>query len=143
MSRPTVVIDTNVLVSALRSSAGASHRLIQLVDEGELEIGLTAPLVLEYEAVCKRMVGPIPLTAEEIDQVIDYLCQIGKRCAVHFRVRPSLGDPDDEMVLEAAIAAGAEWIVTYNIRDLLAGAERYGVEIVTPAEALRRMGVVP
>jgi hypothetical protein len=57
MSTPTLVLDTNVVVSALRSSAGASHRLIQLVDQGLFEVGLTAPLVLEYEAVCKRLFG--------------------------------------------------------------------------------------
>ncbi len=104
-------------------------------------MGLTAPLVLEYEAVCKRLVGTIPLTAEEIDRVIAYLCQVGKRCAVHFRVRPSVSDLDDEMVLEAAIAASGEWIVTHNVRDLASGAARYGIEVLTPAEALRRLGV--
>jgi predicted nucleic acid-binding protein len=83
------------------------------------------------------------LTADDIDQVIDYLCQIGKRCVIHFRVRPSVGDPDDELVLEAAVAAGAVWIVTHNVRDLANGAARYGVEVITPAEALRRLGVVP
>src|SRR5258708_6683122 len=98
MSAPTLVIDTNVVVSALRSSAGASHRLMELVDQGLFQVGLTAPLVLEYEAVCKRLIASTSLTEHDIDRVIDYLCQIGKRCVVHFRVRPSVGDPDDEMV---------------------------------------------
>jgi predicted nucleic acid-binding protein len=57
MGIPTLVLDTNVVVSALRSSTGASHRLIQLVDQGLFEVGLTAPLVLEYEAVCKRLIA--------------------------------------------------------------------------------------
>jgi len=104
------------------------------------EVGLTAALVFEYEAVCKRLIGSVSLTAHDIDQVIDYLCQVGKRCVVHFRVRPSVGDPDDEMVLEAAVASGGHWIVTHNVRDLADGAARYGVEVLSPAEALRRLG---
>ena len=75
--------------------------------------------------------------------MIDYLCQVGKRCVVHFRVRPSVADPDDELVLEAAVATGSEWIVTHNIRDMAAGAARYGIEVITPGEALRRLGVDP
>jgi predicted nucleic acid-binding protein len=58
-----------------------------------------------------------------------------------FRVRPSVADPDDELVLEAAIATGSEWIVTHNIRDMAAGAVRHGIEVITPGEALRRLGV--
>ena len=116
--------------------------MIQLVDQGLFEVALTAPLVLEYEAVCKRLIASTSLTAQDIDRVIDYLCQIGKRCAVHFRVRPSVGDPDDDMVLEAAVASGGGWIVTHNVRDLAGGAARYGVEVLTPAEALRRLGVM-
>jgi predicted nucleic acid-binding protein len=113
-----------------------------LVDRGLFEIGLTAPLVLEYEAVCKRLIASTSLTVDDIDRVIDYLCQIGKRCAINFRVRPSVNDPDDELVLEAAIASGGIWIVTHNVRDLISGAARYGVEVLTPVETLRRLGVV-
>ena len=77
------------------------------------------------------------MTAQDIDQLIDYLCQVGKRCEVHFLLRPSVDDPDDEMILEAAVASGGSWIVTHNVRDMTAGASSYGVEVLTPAEALR------
>jgi predicted nucleic acid-binding protein len=56
-------------------------------------------------------------------------------------VRPSVADPDDELVLAAAIASGSEWIVTHNIRDMAVGAVRYGIDVITPGEALRRLGV--
>src|SRR5579872_2490767 len=141
MDVPTLILDTNVLVSGLRSSLGASHRLLQLVDQGLFEVGLTVPLVLEYEAVCKRLIASTNLTADDIDRVIDYICQIGKRSVVHFLARPSVNDPDDELVLEAAIASGGIWIVTHNVRDLTIGAARYGIEVLTPADALRRLGV--
>ena len=145
MSTPILILDTNVVVSALRSSTGASHRLFQLVDGDLFEVGLTAPLVFEYEEVCKRMISSTDLTnltPQDIDQLIDYLCRVGKRRVVHFRLRPSVGDPDDEMVLEAAVASGGDWIVTHNVRDLSAGAARYGIDVLTPADALRRLGVV-
>src|SRR5262249_21358750 len=103
-------------------------------------IGVTAPLVLEYEAVCKRLVGATAITAEDVNTVVDYRCRVRKRSAIHFRIRPAVPDPDDELVLEAAIASGSDWIVTHNVRDLQTAAARFGVEVVTPAEALRRLG---
>ena len=66
---------------------------------------------------------------------------MGTLAAVRFRVRPSVADPDDELVLEAAVATGSAWIVTHNIRDMVVGAARYGVEVIRPGEALRRLGV--
>jgi len=66
---------------------------------------------------------------------------VGKPAAIRFQVRPSVADPDDELVLEAAIATGSEWIVTHNIRDMAAGAARYGIEVIKPGEALRHLGV--
>jgi predicted nucleic acid-binding protein len=81
------------------------------------------------------------LTADEVKELLDYFCHMGKLAAIRFRVRPSVADPDDELVLEAAIASGSEWIVTHNIRDMAAGAARYGIDVITPGEALRRLGV--
>ena len=139
--RPTLVLDTNVLVAGLRSSLGASFALLGLVGRGHFDIGLTAALVLEYEAVCMRSLDALGLTTEDIAELLDYLCQVGLRAPVQFRVRPSVADPGDEMVLEAALATGSCWIVTHNIRDLAAGSVRYGVEAIKPGEALRRLGV--
>jgi predicted nucleic acid-binding protein len=113
---------------------------MELVGEGRFEIGITAALVLEYESVCKRLEGIDWVTAEDVDTLVDYLCRVGKQLVVHFRTRPSVPDPDDELVLEAALASGSDWIVTHNVRDLAAAAARFGIEAITPAEALRRLG---
>jgi predicted nucleic acid-binding protein len=141
--QPVLILDTSVLIAALRSSSGASHALLRLVGQGQFSIGVTTALVLEYEAVATRTLEAMSLTAEDLRALLDYLCQIGRRAAVRFRVRPSLPDPGDELVLEAAIACGAEWIVTHNVRHLAEGAGRFGVEVLTPSEALRRLGVRP
>lgn len=138
---PSLILDTSVLISGLRSSLGGSFALLELVGSGRFTIGLTAALVLEYEATCMKSLPALNLTADDLKELMDYFCQVGKLAAIRFQVRPSVADPDDELVLEAAIAAGCEWIVTHNIRDMAAGAARYGIEVITPGEALRRLGV--
>lgn len=137
----TLILDTSVLIAGLRSSLGASFALLDLVGSGRFTIALTAALVLEYEAVCLRSLEALGLTADDVRELLDYFCRVGKRAAIRFRVRPSVADPDDELVLEAAIATDSDWIVTHNIRDMAAGAARYGIEVITPGEALRRLEV--
>jgi predicted nucleic acid-binding protein len=138
---PVLILDTSVVIAALRSSRGASHTLLRMVGQGQFAIGVTASLVLEYEEVATRALDALNLTATDLADLLDYLCRVGRRAAVRFRVRPSLPDPDDEMVMEAAIACGATWIVTHNVRDFVEGAARFGVEVLRPGEALRRLGV--
>ena len=135
----TLILDTSVLIAGLRSSLGASYALLNLVGSGRFTVGLTAALVLEYEAICLRSLEAIDLTGDDVRELLDYFCHVGKLAAIRFRVRPSVADPNDELVLEAAIATGSEWIVTHNIRDMAAGAARYGIEVITPAEAMRRL----
>ena len=140
---PTLILDTSVLIAGLRSSRGASFALLDLVGSGRFTVGLTVALVLEYEATCMKSLPALNLTADDVKELLDYFCQVGKRAAIRFQARPSVADPDDELVLEAAIATGSELIVTHNIRDIAAGAARYGIEAITPGEVLRRLGVEP
>lgn len=138
--RPTLILDTCVLVAGLRSSLGASHALLQLVGSDRFTVGITNSVVLEYESVCKRLSETFGYSGADIDRIIDYWCQVGRCAAVRFRVRPAWHDPNDDMILEAAIATGSQWIVTHNVGDLAAGAARFGIEVLTPGEALRRLG---
>ena len=139
MGRRRIVIDTNVLVAALRSRRGASYRLLSLIGDERFEINVSVPLVLEYEAAAKRLVGEIPLGEGEIDDILDYICAVARRWKVHYLWRPYLKDAKDEMVLELAVVAGCEYIVTYNRRDF-AGVERFGLKVVTPKEFLEEIG---
>ena len=137
-----IVIDTNVLVAALRSRRGASHRLLLLIGSERFEISVSVPLVLEYEYAAKAIIGEIPLTESDIDDVIDYICRGAARTGVHYLWRPLLRDPKDDMVLELAVAAGCDFIVTYNQRDFR-GAERLGVQVTTAKEFLQKIGELP
>ena len=131
-----VVLDTNVLVAALRSRQGASHQLIRrlVVEPGSFVPLLSVPLFLEYEAVLKRRTGGIPLGAEEVDVFLDVLASIGEEVRLYYLWRPSLADPDDDMVLELAVAGGADAIVTFNVRDFDPFAQRFGVKVLRPRD---------
>lgn len=78
-----VVLDTSVLVAALRSRRGASFRLIELLRAGTFEIAISVPLAIEYEAVLTRQAARLGLRRAEVITVVDYLCAIGKRQSIH------------------------------------------------------------
>lgn len=135
--KPRVVLDTNVLVSALRSRLGASFRLLQLVGRDRFEHVITVPLVIELEDVLHRP-GMVQLTANAVADVLDYVCATGIRQRVHFLWRPQLPDIKDDMVLEAAVNGSCTHIVTHNVRDL-ALARRFKIQVVTPQEFLHQL----
>ena len=130
-----VVLDSSVLVSALRSRQGASFHLITLLRQARFEIALSVPLALEYEAVLVRHAKELGLSRHEADGLVDYLCDVGYRQAIHFLWRPTLTDPRDEFILELAVAASCDAIVTHNVRHFV-GASRFGVRIMTPGDFL-------
>lgn len=130
-----VVLDTNVIVAALRSNQGASFQLVRELTRKEPAYRpcLSVPLVLEYESALRRVEG---LREEDVEVVLNYLCKIGNLREIYFLWRPFLRDPADEMVLEVAVEAGADAIVTYNIRDFRGVEEKFGLRIVTPGAFL-------
>lgn len=137
-----IVMDTNVLVSALRSRTGASFRLLSRIDGGKFSVCISVPLVLEYEAATKRMSKAIGLTYSDIDDVLDYICLVADRYKVYYLWRPLLRDPRDDMVLELAVASNADAIITCNKADFK-GSEQFGVRIASPKEFLQQIGELP
>lgn len=126
-----MVLDTNVLVAGLRSRRGASFRLLSEIGRGRFELVVSVPLVLEYEDVLGRQAGALHLDAAERAAVLDFLCLEARHQEVFFLWRPVLQDPADDMVLEVAVAAACERIVTFNLRHF-AVAARFGIRALTP-----------
>ncbi|RLT45632.1 MAG: putative toxin-antitoxin system toxin component, PIN family [Chloroflexi bacterium] len=135
-----VVLDTDVFISALRSEKGASYQILRLVGKGFFHTYLSVSLLLEYEAVANRYLDELAVDEGSLNGLLDYLCQVARPQEIHFRWRPAVRDPGDEMVLELAVAGNCDAIITFNKRDYR-GAERFGVRILSPAEFLRELGL--
>ena len=101
----------------------------------------TPPLFIDYEDVLKRSEHRLAhgLAPEEIDEFLAELAALIGPVKVHFVWRPLARDPNDEMVLEAAINGPADALVTYNIRDFAPAGGRFGVLVRSPAELLKRV----
>jgi predicted nucleic acid-binding protein len=97
-------------------------------------------LVFEYEDALKRL-GSSAITEQDIGDFIDFLCEIGHHQEIFFLWCPFLPDPSDDHVLEVAVAAGCDAIVTYNKRDFR-GIERFGLRVLGPREFLSEIGVI-
>jgi predicted nucleic acid-binding protein len=135
-----VVLDTNVVIAALRSGAGASSETVKLARWGRITLVGTLPLALEYEEVALRPehVAASGLTPMEAAAFVKGIVALLDGGPTNWRYRPFLRDMDDEMVLEAAISRRAAAIVTFNKIDFV-GAERFGIETLWPAELIGRL----
>lgn len=136
-----IVADTNVFVTALRSQLGASYKLFSLIDQDVYQLNLSVPLALEYEAVAKRMIGEIALNEDDIDDILDFVIRNSNRWRIHYLWRPQLKDPGDDMILELAVTANCDYIVTYNVNDFR-GIEHFGMHAITPRAFLKLTGEI-
>lgn len=132
-----VVLDTSVIVAAWRSRLGASFEIVESIETGLFEMALSVPLAAEYESALLRHLsgGQRP---HHVEALVDQLCAVAIRQKIFFLWRPLLPDPNDDMVVELAIASQAELIVTHNLRDF-APATRLGLRVVAPGEFLKHL----
>src|SRR5690606_2060024 len=138
---PRVVLDTDIIVTALRSATGGSNAVLREAAQGRLTPLVTPALFLEYEAVLKRPEQRLAhgLGLRDIDRFLAALARACEPVDVSFQWRPQLSDPNDEMVLEAAVNGRADALVTHNVRDFAKGAERFGVRVLRPGELLKEL----
>ncbi|MCS6996193.1 MAG: putative toxin-antitoxin system toxin component, PIN family [Casimicrobiaceae bacterium] len=136
-----VVLDTDVVVAAMRSPRGASAGLLRLLRQGRLRVAVSVPLFAEYEAVCQRPHHrqAAGLTEAQVSAFLDGLASLVTPVEIHYNWRPQLRDVADEMVLEAAVNAGADALVSFNHRDFAAAAARFGLRLRLPGEVLRSL----
>ena len=136
-----LVLDTNVLVAALRSRRGASNALLREVLAGAATWCCSVPLFLEYEDVLLRaeFVLETGRTRAEYSGFLDDVAGVIAPVELNFLWRPQLKDPKDEMVLETAVNGQADGLVTFNRRDFLPAADRFGLPVMTPRAVLERL----
>jgi putative PIN family toxin of toxin-antitoxin system len=135
------VLDTNVVVAAMRSPTGASAALLRAARRSEITMLANVALALEYEATCQlaehRLAAGLDL--DQVDSYIDAVLAMVEPVETHFMWRPQLRDPADDFVLEAAVNGQARAIVTFNRRDFRTVPAAFGIDVLTPAGAIRRI----
>jgi putative PIN family toxin of toxin-antitoxin system len=136
-----VVLDTSVVVAGLRTRGGAGNAVLRLVADRRIVPLATPPLFLEYEDVLQRPEQRLAhgLSPEAIEEFLAELAALVEPVEVHFLWRPQVRDPNDEMVLEAAINGKADALVTYNVGDFAVAGDRFAIPILRPADLLKKV----
>ena len=136
-----LVLDTDVVVAALRSDRGASRQLLLSALDTDVELLLSVPLMVEYGAVLSRSehLAVIGLTSGQVGEILDALAVVAIPVRLSFLWRPRLKDPADEMVLETAVNGAADWLVTFNTRHLAEAALDFGIRVLRPQEAWKEV----
>ncbi len=134
-----VVVDTNVLVSAVLSPNGASRQVLRRCLLGEYQPLMGQALFLEHEAVLSRpeIVGQSRITEEDREALWAAFASRCRWVRVYYLWRPNLPDESDNHLIELAVAGGAEVIVTHNQRDFGRTELRFpGLRVLTPGELI-------
>lgn len=134
-----VVIDTNIMVSALKSRRGASYYLISNLPSSRFLPVLSVPLYFEYQDVLTRSAMISNYTEVEVIKFLRYICGICHLQEIFYLWRPCLKDPKDDMVLELAVASGSRYVITHNLKDFRES-EAFGVKAIGPKEFMKSIG---
>jgi len=137
-----IILDTNIIYSALRSRNGASFKLLSMLPSKKFNINVSVPLVLECEDVLKRKDSELIFTTNELDIILDNICAMANRHDVFYLWRPLLRDPGDDLILELAVKSQSSYIVTYNKQDF-EGVDAFGISVVDAREFLHLIGEIP
>src|SRR6266571_7251182 len=127
-----IVVDTNVIVSAL-VFGGLPRRIFELVEGGYCELFYAAESQEETRRVLRDKFG---WDEDRLDRYLRTLWSLGKRVVLRHRVNAVREDPDDNRILECALAADADVIVSGDRHLLKLGAYE-GITILTPRDFLK------
>lgn len=136
-----LVLDTTILVAAIRSDKGASRRLLLAGLEQRVTLLVSVPLLIEYQGVMSRSehLEASGLTDADVSTILDAVTATADPVHLAFLWRPFARDADDDMIVETAVNGRANAIVTFNQRDFAGVTETFGIAILAPAEAVRLM----
>jgi predicted nucleic acid-binding protein len=135
------VLDTDVLVAAVRSDRGASRALLTAALERRYPVLASVPLMLQYDSVLTRAehLEAAGISAVDVEILLDALALVVEPIRISYLWRPVLPDAGDDLVLETAVNGRADVVVTFNRRHFEPAARHFGLEIVAPADAVRRL----
>jgi putative PIN family toxin of toxin-antitoxin system len=137
-----VVLDTNVLFQSLYSSEGASHFIMGLIRHQRIKLALSLKVFAEYEDVLKRKksLKSFGLESDDIEHVLSFLAYIGRPFDTHFLFRPNLRDESDNIFVELAVASGAKFVITNNVRDFTHNSQLRFPDflVVTPSDFVKK-----
>jgi putative PIN family toxin of toxin-antitoxin system len=136
-----LVLDTDVIVAAFRSSTGGSAEILRLADQGKCRLAVSVALMLEYEAVLTRKehIDAAGAGKSHAENFLRALAHLAEPIQIDYKWRPQTRDPNDDMVLETAINAGANAILTFNKQDFGQAPARFGITTDFPGEILEKM----
>ena len=132
-----VTLDTNVILAALLSQAGASHLILKLIIEEKLNLALSTPVVLEYDDVLRRkeILEKLNISSSQVEDVIDLLVLLADKYSIYFRLRPNLLDENDNLFVECAFTSNSHYLITSNIKDFKRGElKSYPFKVITPGD---------
>jgi putative PIN family toxin of toxin-antitoxin system len=139
----TVVLDTNVIFSAIASPHGASFAIVSSLPSKKFSTAISLPLFKEYEDVTHRVgtrMDHVPVSKRE--NLIRFVASISIQKVIYYLWRHQLPDPKDAMVLEVAIASQASYIITYNTKDFQP-ALSFGITPIKPGDFIQTIGGLP
>jgi putative PIN family toxin of toxin-antitoxin system len=136
-----LVVDTAVMVAAIRSDTGASRHLLVAGLERRFTVLVSVPLLIEYQAVMTRQehLAASSLAVGDVEDLLDAVAAVADPVRLDFLWRPVLSDADDDMVLETAVNGQAEAIVTFNRRHFISVVKQFGIELLLPAEVVKQL----
>ncbi|HEY1787826.1 MAG TPA: PIN domain-containing protein [Verrucomicrobiae bacterium] len=141
MKRHRVVLDTNVILAAMRSKTGASYRLMMTIGHPRWQSIVTPALMYEYEDVARRPGAAPGLSPQDITNILDTIYRESHRQFVWFSWRPSSPDPSDDAIVDAAVAGGCDYVVSFNEKHLRVVRE-FGIEVLKPIDLLKLIGEI-
>lgn len=136
-----IVVDTDVVVAAMRSPAGASAAILRLCVDGALRPYVSDALYYEYLDACSRPAhrSAAGLSPDETRDFVQEFAALCRQTVIFYRWRTLVGDPDDAHVIDTAANGDVDFLVTFNVRDMRAAAAGFRFEVVRPGEFLRRL----
>lgn len=113
------ILDTSVIISALRSKQGASYVLLLQAVRKQLPIVMNFKLLAEYRDVLTRskMQSELVFNLAEIEIILAWLAIVAEESRINFLWRPNLKDEADNYLIEIAVVMQPCTIITHNLKD--------------------------